>query len=145
MDKNAKIEFFLNCQDLLITHHPDSHFLLRKKDIEKKIPYVQDFYHKYKGFCYQDANISVLYNHIIIADPKEPVEALKNNMWKEPHAEYNGVSIDFVVFRNIMDCLGFAKSHYDPRIKHVLFVKNNQPKIYETQKLVSRTFHLPFS
>jgi hypothetical protein len=143
LSKDEKIEFFLNCQDLLATHHPQSSFLLRKLNVHQRIPYMKDFHEKYKGYCYQDANITVLYNFIVIADPNDPIGALKAHIWHAPHPEYNAVSIDFVAFRDMKDCLNFCKAHYDPRIKYALFVKNNKPKLYPMDKLVGRVFHLP--
>lgn len=142
LTKEAKIDFFVKCQGLLLKYHPDSNFLVRARDLAAKLSYVQDFFAKYQGYYWSDDNICVLYNHVIVTDNTDPALAIRSNMWKSPHPEYNAASIDFVVFRDKMDCLTWVKSRYNPRIQYVIYVKNNQPKIYKTDQLVGRLFSL---
>ena len=146
VSNEEKIDFFVNCQKLLIAHHPNSDFIFRKNSGSDKISMAIDFCHKYKGYMYQNENICILFNKIVVTDPKEnPAIILKNHMYKEPDPNYNGWSIDFVVFRDVKDCLQFCKTFYHPRISHIIFVKNNQPKIYPTTKFLSRLLNIPIT
>ena len=143
MTAEEKIDFFVYCQKLLVEFHPDSPFVCRQNNVQSRIQHIKDFIHNYKGLCYQDDNVCVLYNKIVITDPSDPVLALRTNMYHEPNPNYNAVTIDFVVFREIKDCMTFIKTNYDPRIQHVLFVKNNKVKIYPIVNFLTQMFNIP--
>ena len=143
MKAEEKIDFFVYCQKLLVEFHPDSPFICRRNNTKSRIQQMKGFIENYKGLCYQDDNIGVLYNRIVITDPSDPILALKTNMYKASHPDYNAVSIDFVVFRDLKDCMAFVKTNYDPRIQHVLFVKNNKVKIYPIVNFLTQMFHIP--
>lgn len=138
-----KVEFFLKCQQLLRDFHPKSDFIFRENNVAERMRHVAALSAKYKGFCYSNENICVLFNKIYVADERDPVTSLRENMYREPAKEYNAVSIDFVVFRNLNDCMEFSKAQYEPRIAYTVFVKNNQPKIYKTEKFISRILSIP--
>lgn len=138
LSAEKKVDFFVKCQELLIQYHPDSPFICRADNLEVRKKFVADFLKNYKGFCYQNDNICILYNHVKVEDPKDPIGAVKAHLYKPPQVEYNGVSVDFVVFRKLEDCLGFCKAQYKPNIQYILFVKNNEVKLYETESLLRR-------
>jgi hypothetical protein len=133
----SRLEFFANCQRLLIEFHPTSEFLFTKENYAERKVFVLDFLHKYKGYCYYDDNICVLFNKVKVEDPRNPVKVVKDHIYKEPVEDFNAYSIDFVVFRKLSDCLNFCQAQYSPRIQYVCFVKNNEVKLYETSKLLA--------
>lgn len=138
-----RVDFFVKCQAILIAYHPNSEFLFTEANTKERLAYVATLNEKYKGYCYANEHICILFNKIYIGDPNDSIGALQANIYKEPQENYNAVSIDFVVFRDLKDCLQFCKDHYDPRIAYLMFVKNNQPKIYKTEKFISRILSIP--
>ena len=137
LSNEEKIEFFVKCQELLTTHHPTSEFLFTKDNLESRKNFVLDFVNKYKGFVYYDENICILYNKVFVKDPNDPVKVIKDHIYQEPREmDYNAVSIDFVVFRQLTDCIGFCRAQYNPQIAYILFVRHNEIKLYESQKLL---------
>jgi hypothetical protein len=143
--KEEKIEFFLQCQKLLMEHHPHSPFLFTTGNVDARMTHIRTLLTKYHGLVYMDDNICVLFNRIRINEGESAPDALKNNIYSEPHPDYNAVSVDFVVFRDLKDCAEWVKSQYDPRIQHVLYVKNNQPFIYKTEKIIAKIFQMPLA
>jgi hypothetical protein len=138
LTKTEKIQFFQSCQNLLVNHHPSSDFVIRENNINQRIQYAIDFCNKYKGFTYASDKVMVLFNKIKINDPNNPIQAIREHAYKAPASDYNAVSIDFVVFRDIKDCIEFCKNNYDPRIQFIVFVKNGKPKLYRTEQLMSK-------
>ncbi len=133
-----KVDFFINCQKLLINNHSQSEFLLTKENLEEKKYYALKFINNYKGYSYSSENICLLFNKVFLKDPRNPQRELRDNIFKTPDENYNCVLIDFVVFRKLIDCLSFIKQEYEPRMEFVLFVKNNEVKLYRTDKLVEK-------
>jgi len=133
-----KIDFFVNCQKLLLNNHPTSEFLLTKDNLEEKKYYALEFIKKYKGYCYNDENVCILYNKFKIIEPTNPKKELKDHIFKEPENDFNCVLIDFVVFRKMIDCLQFIKKEDESKIEYVLFVKNNEVKLYNKNKLLEK-------
>lgn len=140
-----KINFFVKCQELLINHHPNSQFLLKKENLEEKKHFILEFIKKYKGFTYYDDNVCILFNKIFIKDERDPIGALKDHLYQEPQENYNTYSVDFVVFRYLTDCIEFCRSQYTEQIKYLLFVKNNEVKLYRTEKLLTRLTNVPLT
>lgn len=138
-----KAQFFAHGQSLLIQFHPNSDFIFRQSNVKDRLNEAKSLAHKYQGLCYADDNICVLFNKIVVSDPKDAVATLQANMFRPPHENYNGVSIDFVVFREIKDCMGFCQKQYDPKIQYVVYSKAGKPKIYKTEELMSHVFHMP--
>jgi hypothetical protein len=138
LNKIEKIDFFIKCQDLLIKHHPKSEFLFTKDNFQERMSFVKNFYDKYQGFVYTDDKICVLFNQIRVEDEKNPIQAIKNFAYKAPAPNYNAYSIDFVVFRELVDCIDFCKIHYNPQIQYVLFVRSSEVKLYRTDKLLNK-------
>jgi hypothetical protein len=145
LSKEQKIDFFIQCQKLLIAHHPKSEFIFTEKNLKSRLEHVKDLSIKYKGFCHFNENICLLYNKIKINNINEPIQALKENMYQPPKDDFNAMAIDFVVFRKLEDCLRFCRDNYDDRIKYIMFIKNNKPKIYETKKFVSNILNIPIA
>lgn len=137
-----KVEFFLQCQRLLVEHHPNSVFVCRRDNLKERLVHMKKFCQDYKGRCYMDENVCALYNQIVISDPKEPVLAVRDNMYKASDPNYNAVVVDFVVFRNIKDCAELVKITYDKRIQYVVFVKNNKIKLYPVVNLLAQIFNM---
>lgn len=138
-----KIDFFLHCQKLLVEHHPTSPFIFHTGNVETRLKHIQGFVSNYQGFYYQDENVCALYNKIIISDPLSPEHALRQHMYKPPAENYNAITIDFVVFRDLKDCLTFVKGHYEAKVQYILFVKNNKVKIYPTIDFLQQILNLP--
>ncbi len=138
-----RIEFFVNCQQILANHHPDSPFAFTTANLSARKNYFKDFYNKYKGFSYTDNNVCILFNKIYVGDPRDPVVAVKSNLWKEPSERFNAYLIDFVAFDLIENCLNFCRAQYQEKIKYILFARHNDIKIYETQKLLNKLNNLP--
>lgn len=143
MAAKEQIDFFVHCQKLLVEFHPTSPFICRANNIKGRIHQMRNFIDKYKGLCYASDNVCVLYNKIVIADPSDPVHTIRANMYHAPDPNYNGVIVDFVVFRDLKDCMPFVQSNYDPRIQYVLYVKNNKPKIYPVVNFLTQIFNIP--
>ena len=140
-----KIDFFVHGQELLLKHHPDSDFLIRQSNVKERITFAQELMTKYQGLCYMDENIIVLANKVFVTNEHNAVNTLKEHMFKPPVEHYNAVSIDFVVFRQMNDCMEWVRGNYDPRIRFVVYVKNGTPQIYPTEKLISKSLHVPMA
>lgn len=138
-----KIEFFLHCQSLLIQHHPQSPFIFHTGNVKERMKHIQAFVNNYKGFYYRDDNVAALYNKIIVTDPATPEHDLRASMYKPPAENYNAISIDFVVFRDIKDCVKFVQSNYDAKVQYVLFVRHNKVKLYKTIDFLQQILSLP--
>jgi hypothetical protein len=143
LTNEQKIDFFVKCQTLLIEHHPHSEFLFTETNLKDRKDFVYKFFHKYQGFYYQDDKVCILYNKIKVEDEKDPIKAIKDHMYRKPVADYNAISIDFVVFRKLEDCFAFCKTYYEPRIAYIVFVKNSAVKLYKTDKLLSSLSSAP--
>lgn len=143
LHRQDKIDFFIKCQKMLITHHFDSPFIFNKDNIKERLTYAADIFHKYKGMCYSDDNVCVLFNYIKLEDPEDPISALKQHAFQPSTIDYNAVSIDFVVFRELKDCLSFCSTNYNANIQYVIFVKDGKPKVHKTTEFVSRILGVP--
>lgn len=143
MDSKEKVEFFIQCQKLLVEFHPNSPFVCRKNNLAERLIHIKKFLSDYKGFAYQDDNVAVLYNKIIVSNPKDADSALKHYMYQPPDPEYNAMTIDFVAFKALESCMSFVRANSDPKIQYVLFVRHNQVKVYPTVKLLSNVLNLP--
>ena len=139
-----KVNFFVKCQEILIKYHPESPFVFTTNKLDDKKAFFKQFYERYQGYTYRNDNICILFNKIRVKDPRDPVKAIKDALWKEPAEDYNAYAIDFVVFSEMAQCLEFCKAQYEERIKFILFGRNNDIKIYETKKLLSKLEHKKF-
>jgi hypothetical protein len=138
MSLEERVAFFVQCQQILITYHPDSVYLTDRKNLKERLSFARDFIQKYKGYCYADEKICVLFNKIRVDNPTDPVGALKLHLYQEPRTlDFNTYAIDFAVFRQLEDCLDFCKVHNSPQVKYVLFVHHNEVKLYDKAKLLS--------
>jgi hypothetical protein len=144
LNRQDKIDFFVKCQNLLLRFHPSSPFIINKGNIKERLTYAHDIFHKYKGMVYTDENVCALFNYIKINNINDPLEALKEHQFKSPAGDYNAVSIDFVVFRHLQDCLGFCKANYNSNIEYVVFVKDGKPKIHKTLDIMSKASKIPY-
>jgi hypothetical protein len=136
LSHKEKVEFFVHCQELLVKFHPKSHFVFTKENLAERTHWVESFLSKYKGYTYSDENICVLFNKVRVDDARNPNKVLKDHVYREPASDFNAVSIDFVVFRKLGDCLAFCKDQYSPQIEWIVFVKNNEIKLYKTKDLL---------
>ena len=132
-----KVEFFVQCQRILVENHPTSEFVCRRNNLEQRLSHMRGFINQYKGFIYTDENVCTIYNKIVVNDVNDPTASVKTYMYQSPDPNFNAIMIDFVVFRNIKDCLAFVKTNYDPRIQYVLFVRHNKVKLYPVVKLLA--------
>jgi hypothetical protein len=87
--------------------------------------------------------VCALYNHIVVTDPKEPERTLRAHLYQQPAADYNAVTIDFVVFKELKDCQRLIQAAYDPRIQYVLFVRHNQVKLYPIVDFLQQILSIP--
>ena len=138
LSTEEKINFFVDCQKLLIKHHPDSEFLIREDNLKEAVEIFIDKINNYKGNFYYDDNIFVLWNYIFIEDPQDINSELIKNSYKEPHPNYNAVSLDFVACRNWADTFNFIKQTNEDKIKYILLVKHGNPKIYRSGRASCR-------
>lgn len=129
-----KVEFFLNVQKLLVQYHPDNHFVFREdnKEIRKQI--TIEFIKNYKGFCFSNENINILFNKIFIDDPNKVLNNF--NIYQESAQNYNTISVDFVVMKEIKDLEVFCRLQYNSKLKWVTFVKNKKIRIFESEKIL---------
>jgi hypothetical protein len=133
-----KVDFFVNCQKLLIKYYPDSQFLIRENNLQEAIETFYNQIKRYKGYFYCDDYVFVLWNHIFIEDPKDINNELIKNAYKEPNPNYNAVSLDFVACRKWEDTLKFIKETNEDKIKYLLLVKNGNPRIYNKEELINK-------
>jgi len=140
-----KARLFVHAQKLLVQHHPRSEFIFREDNVGIRMKQVKELVSQYKGFCYADDNIVVLFNYIMVTDDQDAVSALQAHKFKEPSNPFNGVSIDFVVFRKLQDCMDFCKANYNPDIRHIVYSHEGKPRIIDTPTLLSKTLRLPKS
>ena len=125
-----KVDFFVKCQELLIKYHPDSEFLAREGNFNEILDRVYENIGKYKGYYYMNDNMCVLWNHVYISDKEDVNKSLKDNAYKPPHPDYNGVSFDFVALREKNDMFQFIRENKEDRIKYILSVKRGVPRFY---------------
>jgi hypothetical protein len=140
-----KISFFIKCQNLLSIYHPNSTFAFRKNNIKERLEYAETILTKYKGLVYSDDNLAVLYNLINIneQDINNPVKILNDNVYREPKSDYNAVTIDFVVMKNLKSCLNFIKHSYVSEIKYLIYVKDGKPKVYVLKDMLTKGLNIP--
>lgn len=138
-----RVEFFVHCQRLLVAHHPDSPFVVRKNNLRARIEHMKTLLANYKGCVYQDEYVCVLYNYLVVSNPKEPELAVRSRMYQPPDDNYNSVIVDFVVFRELKDCMNFVQVKQNPRIQYVLFARHNSIKVYPTVSLLANVFKVP--
>ncbi len=136
LTQEKKVDFFVKCQELMIKHHPDSPFVVREKDLEKVLTACEKNILKYQGYSYSDDNVCVLWNHIVVTDPKDVKRAVQENAYRPPNPDFNAVSIDFAVFKHIKDCVEFIRGNDNDRIEHILFIRDGVPKLYPKSMLV---------
>lgn len=138
LSDDDKVGFFLHCQSLLSLYHPKSKFAFRDDNIIERLQYVENIFLNYKGFCFTDNNVAILYNRIKATEDelKNPANVMKDNLYKESPQDYNCVTFDFTVMKNLRNCLPFIKSHYDPRVLNVIYVRDGKPTVYKTSELI---------
>lgn len=135
-----KVDFFVKCQKLLIKHHTNSSFVIRANNLEKSVNTFASHVKDYQGYYYCNDNICVLFNYIRVDDSDQlnKTQTLRENAYKAPAENHNGVSIDFVVFRDMADSLEFILSQDSPKIKYVLFVKDGKIKLHRKEDLLKK-------
>lgn len=143
MSAREKVDFFVHCQKLLIDHHPNSEFICRRSNMQDRLKQIKAWVEKYRGMCYYDDNVGILYNKLVIGDVSDPVSAVKYHMYQPPAENYNAVIIDFAAFNDIKNCFPFVRENYDNRIQHVLFARHGKIKIYPVLGIVQRIFNMP--
>jgi hypothetical protein len=134
-----RIEFFVKCQELMLKHHPNSSFVIRRDTLKQALTACQGNIHKYNGYAYSTENICILWNHILVNDPSDMERIFKENAYQPPNPNYNAVSIDFAVFRSMADCLNFVRENKNERIQYVLFIREGKPKLYPLADLLKGT------
>ena len=138
LSDDDKVAFFLHCQSLLALYHPTSKFAFRDDNIVERLQYVENIFTKYKGFCFTDNNVAILYNKVKVTeeDLKNPAKVMRDNLYKESPIDFNTVNFDFVVMKNLRNCFPFIKSHYDPKVINVIYVRDGKPTVYKTSELI---------
>lgn len=138
LSTEEKVDFFVNCQKLLIKYHPNSDFVIRESNLDQAVDIFSEQISKYKGYFYCDDYVFVLFNYIFIENKEEVNEELIKNAYKEPNKNYNAISLDFVACRNWSDTFKFIKENNEERIRYLLLVKNGVPKIYDKNELINK-------
>ncbi len=136
LSKEEKIDFFVRCQDLLIKHHNQSEFLFTQENYSERKDFALNFIERYNGYIFSNENICLLYNKIKIKDEKTPVKAIRENMYQAPDPNYNAIIVDFATFDILEHVIEFFKTQMEERLKFILYVKKNHPKIYRAAQLL---------
>lgn len=136
LTQEQKVDFFIKCQKLLLQYHPNSPFVVREDNLSKVLDACHNNIKRYQGYHYSDENVCVLWNHILVTDPKDVKKCVVENAYQPPNPAYNAVSIDFAVFRQMTDCLTFIKENNSPQIRYVLFIRDGNPKLYPIEVLL---------
>jgi len=136
LSQEVKVDFFVKCQELMLKYHPVSNFIIRENTLGAALDAFQQNVENYKGYIHFDDNICILWNKIFVSDFTNVNLVVTENAYKEPNLNFNSVSIDFSVFRQMQDCLKFIKENYTPEIKYILFIREGTPKLYEADKLI---------
>lgn len=139
---SEKIDFFVNCQQLLAAHHPGSPFLCHAANVEQRLQHIDTLFNRYQGYVYQDANVCALYNKLQVVDPQQPELAVRAAMYKAPAENYNSIIVDFVVFRDIKDCTQLLAAGYDAKVAYILFVRHNKIKLYKALDFMQQILQL---
>ena len=132
-----KINFFIKCQEILVTYHPESPFIFRENNVEERLSFFKDFAQKYKGFVYMEEDLCVLYNKIHLRDINNPITDIKSKIYQPPDPNFNCYMIDWAVFENLRDVKKFIKKEYSSQIKYVAWAKNQDIKVYPLDKLLA--------
>lgn len=130
-----KIKFFVSCQELLIKFHPFSEFLITEKNIELFKDRILSFIKGYKGYVFQNENVKILYNLILIKKDQRPILALREKMFRPPDDIYNSIIIDWAIFSNLKFCISVIEQLNNSNIKNILWIKNNKFQFFEKEKL----------
>lgn len=140
ISQEDKVNFFVQCQALMLKHHPKSQFVIKEKQLDKALELFKDNIMRYQGYVHADENICILWNKIIISDANNANRAVTENAYLPPNQNFNAVSIDFAVFRKIEDCFLFIKANHEVQMKHVLFIREGKPKIYPIDQILKVIF-----
>ncbi len=140
LNVEQKVDFFIKCQKLLIKHHANSTFVIRANNLEKSVNTFASHIQDYKGYFFCNDNICVLFNYIRVDDsgPLDKFQTLRENAYQKPAENYNGISIDFVVFKELQNSLEFIRSQNSSQIKYVLFVKSGHVKLHLKDDLLKK-------
>lgn len=136
LNQKEKIDFFVQCQALMLRHHPNSSFIIKENKLKQSLEVFHDNIQRYQGYVYSDENICVLWNKIIVSDATNVNRVVTENAYLPPNPNFNAVSIDFAVFRKIEDCFLFIKNNQEEQMKHVLFIREGKPKIYPLEQIL---------
>jgi trehalose-6-phosphatase len=136
LSKKEKVDFFVKCQELLIKHHSNSNFIVKESNLEEAADIFMDKIDKYKGYYYFDENVCILWNYVYVSNPNDANGSLIDNAYKEPNANYNAVSMDFVVCRKVSDILKFAKENDSAQVEYLLSIKNGRSKLIKKEDLL---------
>lgn len=144
LNKTQKIEFFLNSQRILTEFHPKSSFIIRVNNMKERLDHAKYLSENYKGFCYSDENVAILYNKIFF-DASDLIGSFKGGQFKEASENYNSIIIDWAAFRKMEDCFKFIQLNNDSKLAHTIYVKNGKPQVYKTEQLVARLMRIPLA
>jgi hypothetical protein len=135
-----KLDFFINCQKILIQWHPESEFVTRESNLAARIEHVGELVRNYNGLVHSSDKLCVLYNKIFVKDASDPVAAMRDAQYKEPDPNFNAVLIDFAAFSDLSAAQDWCKSIYEPRIEWILFTRQGRVKIHKTQNFLAALF-----
>jgi hypothetical protein len=130
LSMQEKIDFFVKCQQLLLTHHPNSPFLFRQDNAQRRLAFVKPMCEGYKGFCYSNDNVCIIFNKIWVPHPEQIAQSIVSSQYQPPAQPYNTALIDFVVFRELKDCWDLVSQQFDANLQYIAFVRHNQVRIY---------------
>jgi hypothetical protein len=131
LTRDSQVDFFVRCQSLLLKHHVNSPFVCRVNNMAARLNHMQHFVNNYHGFCYADDHVCVLFNHMLITDPHAPEQSFRQALYKPPAVPYNTITVDWVVFDQLVNCGELIKRQYNTNVQYVLFVRHNKIKLYK--------------
>ena len=109
---------------------------MTRGNAEAQKEFYKKFIKEYKGFCFYNDDIVVFYNKAQTDDPRNVIGAIKKNLMAPPANPFNTCAIDFAAFKNFGAAKVFFEKVDEPDYKYVLFVKNNEPKLYLKEELL---------
>ena len=133
LTKEEKVEFFQQCQDLLIKNQPDSEFILSENSKNKD--YFLDIFTKYKGFAYFSEKIAILFNKHRINSLPEAQEAYEEKVFNPPAPDANTYTIDFITAKMSKEIIKELTPIFCEDLKYICWLRGGKVSFFSFKKL----------
>ena len=121
LTREEKLDFFQQCQDLLVENQPDSEFIL--KEGSKNQDYFLDIFLKYKGFAYTSEKIAILFNKHKMRGMVEAQETYQDKVFEPPAPDANTYTIDFITTKMSKEILEELKPIFHEDLTFICFLR----------------------